>query len=454
MALFRLFAAGLQHQLSIDDRTLDRARAARAKVDENVRRDPAAAALFWSLVDHPHGDAALLDMHACGILARYLPEFDRATNRVQADFYHVHTVDVHTLHVLQLLYALRRGEGDAHFAPLVQHEPSFRSLVLGCLFHDAGKGTGRDHSEVGAELVEAAMVRLAAPLADILDAQFLVKEHLAMPKISQRRDLSDAALIDTFAKRCETAARLQRLYVLSYVDTSATGPTLWTPWKAALLRELFQRTTAALLGEVATTSEEAETLAPTPERNECYLGGEAHGHRTLYVASRDRPGLIATVAAVCTECHMSIASADVRSRAGYAHDRFMIRDSRLADPDRQSESRQAHYDEFIARLRDVLDHGVDFSKITLPAFAPAYAVPKVSVQQGEQSALGRVVDVFAPDRPGLLFALARAIFFAGFSIEVARISTEGARAIDSFYLRGPNENWPALIDALREAATP
>src|SRR5262249_45828209 len=150
LALFRLFQTAAVNGLPIDDRTLDRARAARTLIDEKVRRDPAAADLFWALVDHPHGDASLLDMHACGLLRRYLPEFDRATHRVQADFYHVHTVDVHTLKLLRLLYALRRGEGDAHFAPLVVSEPSFRSLVMGCLFHDAGKGAGRDHSEVGA----------------------------------------------------------------------------------------------------------------------------------------------------------------------------------------------------------------------------------------------------------------------------------------------------------------
>ena len=92
----------------------------------------------------------------------------------------------------------------------------------------------------------------------------------------------------------------------------------------------------------------------------------------------------------------------------------------------------------------------------MPPFAPPYRLPRVEVQLGEESALGRVVDVFAPDRPGLLFALSRAIFLSGYSIEGARISTEGARAIDAFYVR-PNSNAKALAEleaALAKAATP
>src|SRR5262249_33883453 len=135
---------------------------------------------------------------------------------------------------------------------------------------------------------------------------------------------------------------------------------------------------------------------------------------------------------------------------------FMIRDLRSTEPGREADSRREHYDAFISRLRHVLEHGVDFSTIVLPPFSPPYRLANVQVQLGEESALGRVVDVFAPDRPGLLFALARAILFAGYSIEVARISTEGARAVDAFYLRANAEPKPLaeLVAALARAATP
>jgi [protein-PII] uridylyltransferase len=43
--------------------------------------------------------------------------------------------------------------------------------------------------------------------------------------------------------------------------------------------------------------------------------------------------------------------------------------------------------------------------------------------------------VFATDRVGLLHDVAKAIFAAGASIVLARITTEGERAQDAFYLK-------------------
>jgi [protein-PII] uridylyltransferase len=46
-----------------------------------------------------------------------------------------------------------------------------------------------------------------------------------------------------------------------------------------------------------------------------------------------------------------------------------------------------------------------------------------------------VVDVFTADRVGLLHTLSRAFFDLGLSVDLARISTEGNRAFDAFYVR-------------------
>jgi [protein-PII] uridylyltransferase len=46
-----------------------------------------------------------------------------------------------------------------------------------------------------------------------------------------------------------------------------------------------------------------------------------------------------------------------------------------------------------------------------------------------------VVDVFTADRVGLLYTLARTFFDLGLSVDLARITTEGHRAADAFYVR-------------------
>ncbi|MCC6806986.1 MAG: ACT domain-containing protein [Deltaproteobacteria bacterium] len=463
--VLRIFHSALLHGLSISDFALDALLHSSEVIDDALRADRECAEIFWRIVEHKDGDRALVDMFYAGVLGRYLPEFGRTRGMVQADFYHSHTVDVHSLRVIELLYGLRRGDGPEPFATLTRGEPQFRSLVMGALFHDAGKRSGRDHAIYGAELVQAVMRRLGATEEETTDAAILVREHLTMPKLSQRRDLSDAAMIASFAQLAQDAGRLTRLYVLSYIDTHGTGPTLWTPWKAALLHELYEKTGAVLAsgaapsGEAAVPARMAEIFAPAElERlmqaksgdGDAFFGAAEHGHLSLYMVSRDRPGLVAVVAGVCAEHRMSIASADLfSSDDGWALDRFRLR------------GEAARAEAFLGALRRTLADRAGLAAYMArrvddrrPRRSPAL-MPEVRVQLGEASAVGQVVDVFAPDRAGLLFDLSRAIFAAGYSIVSARVSTEGNRAVDAFYVRPAGDaavTLTALKDALAAAA--
>jgi [protein-PII] uridylyltransferase len=68
-----------------------------------------------------------------------------------------------------------------------------------------------------------------------------------------------------------------------------------------------------------------------------------------------------------------------------------------------------------------------------------------------------IIDVFAQDRPGLLYTITRTLSQQGLTIARARISTEAARAIDSFYVRGEEgklgapERLKEVRDALERA---
>jgi [protein-PII] uridylyltransferase len=68
-----------------------------------------------------------------------------------------------------------------------------------------------------------------------------------------------------------------------------------------------------------------------------------------------------------------------------------------------------------------------------------------------------IIDVFAQDRPGLLYTITRALSELGLSIARARISTEATRAIDSFYVRDEGKKIKSasrlaeLRERLREA---
>jgi [protein-PII] uridylyltransferase len=61
-------------------------------------------------------------------------------------------------------------------------------------------------------------------------------------------------------------------------------------------------------------------------------------------------------------------------------------------------------------------------------------VPTEVVVDDRASPRHTVVEVFAKDRPGLLYALARALHELGLSIALSKINTEGTRAADVFYV--------------------
>jgi [protein-PII] uridylyltransferase len=56
--------------------------------------------------------------------------------------------------------------------------------------------------------------------------------------------------------------------------------------------------------------------------------------------------------------------------------------------------------------------------------------------------------VFTRDRTGLLSEIARALADAGVDIVLAKVSTEGERAVDAFYIRDPGGG---VLTAEREA---
>src|SRR5207244_5584020 len=134
--------------------------------------------------------------------------------------------DTHTVFALMRMMRLRSGALDEEEPELTRVARSQQRplvLMLGLLFHDLGKGLGPDHSARGAELVKAYAQRIGLDPSDARDIEWLVLAHLRMSHISQRRDLEDAALIESFARDVETVDRLEMLYLLTYVDMASVS---------------------------------------------------------------------------------------------------------------------------------------------------------------------------------------------------------------------------------------
>lgn len=188
---------------------------------------------------------ALSTMHELGVLGKFIPEFDGLTCLVQHEFYHRYTADVHTLNAIRELDRIyTEAEPITLKYRAALHETSDSSLLyLTLLLHDIGKAEGiRGHAESG--------VRLAGPLLERFGVQpearevvtFLIKNHLAMARFWQKRDVDDPKTATAFAELVGDAERLRLLYVHTFCDARGTAADLWNSYKDTLHTTLYRST--------------------------------------------------------------------------------------------------------------------------------------------------------------------------------------------------------------------
>jgi [protein-PII] uridylyltransferase len=219
-------------------------------IDENTRRSPELNASFLRLLKEGKEVAnALFEMNRLRLLGRFIPEFGKIVCMVQHDAYHVYTVDVHSIFMVKEIENLMNNKYERELPLLTQtaKEVSNRHILyLACLFHDMGKGEGRNHAHRGAEMIPKISERIGLSREETEQLEFMVKHHLIMPHFSQRRDMHDDSLIIRFAKSVKTLETLSLLYLLSFADIKSVGPDVWTNWKGMLLDELYLRTRSVL----------------------------------------------------------------------------------------------------------------------------------------------------------------------------------------------------------------
>jgi len=479
----------------------------------------AAARFLQVLVDtRDAGTPSRLEqMHDLGLISALIPEWEPLVGRVQHDLYHVYTVDQHSLYAVATLKAVARGEMAADY-PQVSAEFSAvtrrLALFVGVLLHDVGKPLGSPHDEKGAVLSERIAARLGLIPADVRLVEFLVREHLFMSHTSQRRDLEDVSLIAHFAKGCENEEKLRQLFLLTFCDLASTGPKTMTHWKSELMAELFERTLKFMRrGADLLQAEQAELVQERQKQAALLLAGEVEGtvladlfaglpdryfteneaeriaahmrlalgrkgpcaievnhsprgtSSELVLVAQDVPGLLARVAGVFFANRIDILDAAIYSREavsgqsqGEAVDVFRIRkepDGAVTDERRIASIRadleavlagQVSVDALVAR-RPRTASIIDRAKPEVP--------PTEVRVDNEISPAFTVLDIFAEDKPGVLYTITRTLAEHGLDIHRSRVGVAGDRVADIFYVRdiatGGKLTEPARLNALADA---
>ena len=205
-----------------------------------------AAVCFRSILSevgavHP----ALSKMHELGVLGRFIPEFDALTCLVQHEFYHRYTADIHTLNAIRELdLVFTQAEPITLKYRRALHEMADPALTyLTLLLHDIGKAQGiQGHAESGVRLAQPILARMGVSGAGQALILFVIKNHLAMARFWQKRDVDDPRTAAAFAELVGDTERLRNLYVHTFCDARGTAADLWNSYKDTLHTTLYLAT--------------------------------------------------------------------------------------------------------------------------------------------------------------------------------------------------------------------
>lgn len=243
--LLELFLLLQQHPdiKGVRARTIRAVRANLHRIDDAFRARLASKSLFMEILRQPqHVARELRRMNRYGILRRYWPDFAKVVGMMQYDLFHIHPVDEHTLRVLtelrHITKSVPKGENPLYRELFLQF-PKPELLYLAALFHDIGKGRDGDHSDIGSALAREFCLEHHLSAYDAGMVHWLVEHHLKMSMTSQKRDISDPDVVREFARLVGNGVRLRGLFLLTVADLRGTNPALWTPWREALLYQLY-----------------------------------------------------------------------------------------------------------------------------------------------------------------------------------------------------------------------
>lgn len=459
-------------------------------INDHFRRGRQVNRDFFEILRGKSCSAVLRDMHHLRFLNRYIPEFERIYCKVQHDAYHIYTVDIHSLFAVEEIEKLWQGEyaGSKPLLTQVAHDIEKRELLLlAVLLHDIGKGEGKNHSEKGAVLVRTIARRLGLNKEDSSRLEFLVRHHLDMAHISQRRDLHDPLLIEQFARTMEMTETLKMLFLLTFADLKAVGPDVWSEWKGFLLQELYEKTYEALERGNFTADARSERVRNRKRKvfdalvedygerrvkaalramgNRYLLSHRSHeiiehlrvtfgrGRETLalkiehlperkysqlIISTLDTPGLFSKIAGVMAANRINILGARIYTHAdGEVVDLLQVASSAGEIIDSPQRWQRVEED-----LKAVLEGRVRVETLVGKGRSRGFVVEKARPRYPTRIEFDNrismnytVVDIFTHDKVGLLYDITRTFNEMNLYIGVSKISTKVDQVADTFYLQ-------------------
>ena len=455
-------------------------------IDDDMRNNAEAQRIFLDLMlKHGNPERGLRRMNELGVLSAFIPEFENIVAMMQFNMYHSYTVDEHTIQCITNLALIEKGELEEDLpvaSNILKRGVNRKVIYVALLLHDIAKGRPEDHSILGAQMARKIAPRLGLNKTEVDTVEWLVRYHLLMSDMAQKRDIADPRTVRDFAKAVQTVKRLDLLCVLTVCDIRGVGPNTWNNWKAVLIRGLYRQTKKALetgLEDLnrANRGDEAKktlraALADWPRKDlqtetarhyppywqglhitahvvfaqllrdikdgeiriDLHPDEDRDATRACFVMA-DHPGIFARLAGALALVGANVVDArSYTTKDGYVTDAFWIQD---AEGNPYDAARLPRLRQMISKTLkgEILAREALKSRDKVKKRERAFKVPTHITFDNDGSEIYTIIEVDTRDRPGLLYDLARSLAESNVYIANAVIATYGEQVVDTFYVK-------------------
>ncbi|OGW29515.1 MAG: [protein-PII] uridylyltransferase [Nitrospirae bacterium GWC2_42_7] len=438
------------------------------KINKRTRNSPAAVQSFTKILKSSRVYDTLREMHDSGVLGRFIPEFGALRWLVVHEPYHMYTVDEHTMLAIRNLELLKTSQYTnlAHLKSVMNGLESLNMLFMALLFHDIGKAVGRHHEEEGYKRLKNIMERFNFDSRKRARVEFLVKNHILMSRIALKRETDDIEVIAQFADAVEDMENLKAIYLITYADMSAVNRTFFNEWKLYLLEDLYLRTADYLNGIKEDRSEyikelrslshgldEGKIFSLLEEMPERYMlattkkkviedhilieqmkksgfamriDKKTESVIEIIITAEDRPGLFSLIVGFLSSKGLNIVAGRIfTGKKGLVIDKISISNWNEVWWEGLQKDLEEGLRNIIVERKPL--HVVRRKKTVKSLFNIFVEI------DNESSDDYSLVEIFSPDRVGLLYDISDVMYRKDVNIVSARINTDAGLAHDVFY---------------------